>query len=126
MYFNLFLVLPQAPLKPNTTVVKATVVVISWHRSPNDVQNGALTYAVDCFRCKSRTDKNCKEPCDRTLRYSPSKENISGVNVTIRGLSSSSHFLFRIYSVNELNKQEKDRDKWKYAKVFVETKGIYK
>ena len=51
------------------------------------------------------------------------KENIRGVSVTISGLSSSSYFLFRVYSVNELNRQEKDRDKWNYAKVFVQTKG---
>ena len=25
--------------------------------------------------------------------------------------------------MNELNQHEKDKDKWKYAEVFVETKG---
>ncbi|KAJ7331704.1 hypothetical protein OS493_019298 [Desmophyllum pertusum] len=42
--------LPYAPLNENATIVKATYVVISWHRSPDD--NGMLRYAVDCFRCK--------------------------------------------------------------------------
>jgi len=57
------------------------------------------------------------------VRYFPRKENITGVNVIVHGLSSSSFFLFRVYSVSELNQQEKDKDKWNYAEVFVETKG---
>ncbi len=117
-----FLALSQAPLETTTDVVEATYVVVSWHSSRDD--NGMLTYAVDCFRCKSNSG-NCRyEPCDRQVRYSPRKENITGVKVTVNGLSSSSFFLFRVYSVNELNQLESDRDKWKYAQVFVETKGI--
>ena len=106
------------------TVVKATVVIISWHRSPDD--SGNITYAVDCFRCSSGDDKNCKEACDRQVRYLPRKDDITGLNVTMHGLSSSSFFLFRVYSVSELNQQEKDRDKWNYAEVLVETKGKVK
>ena len=45
------------------------------------------------------------------------------MNVIVHGLSSSSFFLFRVYSVSELNQQEKDKDKRNYAEVFVETKG---
>ncbi|XP_078374584.1 ephrin type-B receptor 1-like [Oculina patagonica] len=112
--------LPQGPLWANTTIVKATYIVIHWHRSPDDT--GKLRYAVDCFRCKSREDNNCKGSCDRQVRYSPGKDNITGVNVTVHGLSSSSFYLFRVYSVSELNQLESDRDKWKYAQVFVETK----
>lgn len=119
-----FLVLPQAPIKANTTVVNATYVVISWHRSPDD--NGTLRYAVDCFKCKSNKDKRCYEACDRQVRYSPKKENITGINVTVNGLSPSSFYLFRVYSVNKLNQQETDKDKWKFATVFVETKGELK
>ena len=103
------------------TVIKATVVIISWHRSPDD--NGNITYAVDCFRCSSEGYKNCKEACDRQVRYLPRKENITGVNVTVYGLSASSFFLFRVYSVSELNQQERDKDKWNYAEVYEETKG---
>ncbi len=120
----LFLALPQAPLDATTTVVEATHVVIIWHRSPDD--NGTLTYAVDCFRCRSNEDKQCNELCDRQVRYSPRKENITGVNVTLNGLSASSFFLFRVYSVNEFNQQEKDRNNWKFAEVYVETKGEVK
>ena len=119
-----FLALPLAPLKTNATVIKATVVIISWHRPSDD--NGNITYAVDCFRCKSGDYKNCKEACDRQVRYSPGKENITGVTVTVHGLSSSSFFLFRVYSVSELNQQEKDKDKWNYAEVFVDTNGKVK
>lgn len=79
---------------------------------------------MDCFRCKSGEDKNCKEACDRQVRYLPGKENITGVNVTVHGLSSSSFFLFRVYSVSDLNQQENNKDNWNYAEVFVETKGI--
>ena len=114
----LFLALPLPPLKANATFVEATVVVISWHRSPED--NGKIAYALDCFRCKS---PHCKKACDRQVRYLPGKENITGVNVTVHGLSSSSFFLFRVYSVSELNQQEKDKNRWNYAEVFVETKG---
>ncbi|XP_078374440.1 ephrin type-B receptor 3-like [Oculina patagonica] len=114
--------LPQAPFEANTHDVKATSVIISWHRSPDD--NGKLTYSVDCFRCQSNKDKHCYDPCDREVRYFPRKENIAGVIVTVNGLSASSFFLFRIYSVNELNRQEKDRNNWNFAKVFVETKAL--
>ena len=54
----------------------------------------------------------------------PGKENITGVNVTVHGLSPSSFHLFRVYSVSELNQQESNKDKWGYVEVFVETKGI--
>lgn len=116
--FFFFLALPRAPLKASTTIVEATYVVISWERSPDD--KGRLTYALDCLRCEV---KYCLVACSRTVRYSPKKENITGINVTITGLSPSSFFLFRIYSVNELNQHEKDKEKWKYAEVFVGTKG---
>ena len=116
--------LPLAPLSAKTTTVLSTRVVISWQHSPDD--NGKITYALDCFRCKSGEYKNCKEGCDRRVRYLPRKENITGVNVTVRGLSPSSFYLFKVYSVSELNQQETNKDKWKYAEVFVETKGIVK
>jgi len=116
--------LPLAPLMARITVVKATAVIISWQRSPDD--KGNITYAVYCFRCNSGDYKYCKEAYDRQVRFSPGKENITGVTVTVHGLSSSSFFLFRVYSVNELNQQEKDKDKWNYAEVFVETKGKVK
>ena len=57
------------------------------------------------------------------MRYLPGKENITGVNVTVHGLSSSSFYLFRVYSVGDLNQQEQDKNKWNYAEVFVETEG---
>ena len=58
------------------------------------------------------------------MRYLPRKENITGINVTVHGLSASSFFLFRVYSVSELNQKESNKDNWRYAKVFVRTKGI--
>jgi len=58
------------------------------------------------------------------VKYLPGKENITGLNVTVHGLSSSSFFLFRVYSVSELNQLENNKNNWKYAEVYVETKGI--
>ena len=41
-----------------------------------------------------------------------------------RVIKVESGFLkFRVYSVNELNAQEKDRDKWNYVTVSAKTKG---
>ncbi|XP_066027769.1 ephrin type-A receptor 4 [Pocillopora verrucosa] len=114
--------LPKAPLTANATVVKVTVVQISWQHSPDDLENDSLTYAVDCFKCESSRDKNCKESCNPGVEYSPSKENISGVEVNINGLPPSTYFLFRVYSVNELNQLEPNRDDWNFAKVFVKTR----
>ena len=119
---SFFPALPEAPPSANTTAVHSTRVVIRWQRSPDD--NGKITYALDCFRCKSGESKNCKEACDRQVRYIPGKDNITGVNVTVHGLSPSSFYLFRVYSVSELNQLESNKDKWRYVKVFVETKGI--
>ena len=104
--------------------MEATYVVISWRPSPN--VNGTLRYAVDCFKCNSSKDKNCMEECDKQVGYSPRKENITGGSVTVKGLPLSHSFLFRVYSVSELNQKQKDRDKWNYAEVFVETKGEVK
>ena len=75
-----------------------------------------------CFSCNSGEDKECNESCGPRVQYKPNKDNITDVTVKINGLSSDSFFLFRIYSVNELNQQEIDRNKWKYAEVFVKTK----
>jgi len=89
---------------------------------PDD--DGKISYALDCFRCKSGKDKNCKEACDRQVRYLPGKENLTGMDVTVHGLSPSSFFLFRVYSVSELNQQENNKGNWNYAEVYVKTKGI--
>ena len=113
------LALPTAPLKANLTVVKATKVAIKW----TDDISGKLRYSVDCFKCKYSKDKDCKESCGPSVQYKPSKDNITVNSIEVNGLQSDSFFLFRVYSVNELNQKEKDRDKWNYATVFVRTKG---
>ena len=81
---------------------------------------------MDCFGCNSGDYKNSKDACDRQVRYLLGKENITGVIVTVYCLSSSSFFLFRVYSMSELNQREKNKDKWNYAEVCVETKGKFK
>ena len=96
--------------------------MIKWEHSPAD-SDGKLRYAVDCFRCKSSKYKDCNEPCGPSVQYMPSQDNIINVTVTINGLHPDSFLKFRVYSVSELNKQEKDRDKWKYVTVSVKTKG---
>ena len=122
MNCHLFPALPAAPLYANATVVKATYVVIKWERSPDD-RDGKLRYVVDCFSCKSSKYKDCNEACGPSVQYMPSQDNITNVAVTINGLPSDSFLKFRVYSVSELNEEEKDRDKWKYVTVLVKTKG---
>jgi len=56
------------------------------------------------------------------VQYLPGKENLTGMNVTVHGLSPSSFFLFRVYSVSELNQLENNKDNWNYAEVYVKTK----
>ena len=121
-YCHLYPALPAAPLYANATLVKATYVVIKWERSTDD-SGGKLRYAVDCFKCESSNYKDCKEPCGARIQYMPSQDNITSVTVTINGLPPDSFLKFRVYSVNELNEEEKDRDKWKYVMVSVKTKG---
>ena len=117
-----FLGLPRAPLNVIATVVEPNYATISWSRSPDDIK-GTIRYSVDCFRCKSSKDKDCNHPCGPEVHYTPNENNITGTTVTLNGLSLDSFYLFRVYSVNELNQQEKNKDKWKYAKVFLQTKG---
>ena len=57
------------------------------------------------------------------MEYKPNKDNITNGTVTINGLLSDSFLKFRVYSVSELNEQEKDRDKWNYVTVLAKTKG---
>ena len=122
MNCHLFPALPAAPLNANATVVKATYVVIKWERSPDD-SDGKLKYAVDCFSCKSSKYKVCNKPCGPSAQYRPSQDKITNVTVTINGLPSDSFLKFRVYSVGELNEEEKDRDKWNYVTVSVKTRG---
>lgn len=114
--------LPRALLIAYAITVKATLVEISWLPSPDDFENGALRYTIDCFRCLSSEDKNCNKL--HQVQYSPSKGNISGVEVAIYGLPSASYFLLRVYSVNELNRQEQNRDVWNFAEDFFKTKVV--
>ena len=123
IYLLIFLLaLPPAPLKANLTVVKSTKAAINWTQVPDDI-SGKLRYSVDCFKCKYSKDKDCKEPCGPSVQYKPSKDNITVNSVEVNGLQSCSFYLFRVYSVNELNQHERDREKWNYATVFVGTKG---
>ena len=67
--------------------------------------------------------QGCKESCGPSVEYKSKKDNITDDTVAIRGLPSDSFLKFRVYSVNELNEQEKDRDKWNYVTVSAKTKG---
>lgn len=120
--FCLLVELPRASLIAYAITVKATLVEISWLPSPDDFENGALRYTIHCFRCLSSEDKNCNKL--HQVQYSPSKGNISKVEVAIYGLPSASYFLLRVYSVNELNRQEQNRDVWNFAEVFFKTKVV--
>ena len=102
--------------------MKATYVEIMWERSPDEI-GWKLRYSVDCFRCKSSEYKDCKELCGGNVEYKPNKDNNTGGTVKINGLPSNSFLEFRVYSVNELNEQEKDRNKWNYVTVSAKTKG---
>ena len=114
--------LPKAPRSANVTVVKDTYVEIMWERTP-DESDGKLRYSVDCFRCKSSKYKDCKESCGPSVEYTPNKDNVTDGTVGINGLPSDSFLKFRVYSVSDLNAQEKDRDKWNYVTVSAKTKG---
>ena len=114
--------LPKAPRNANVTVVKETYVEIMWERSP-DESNGQLRYSIDCFRCKSSKYKDCKESCGTRVGYKPNKDNITDGTVAVNGLPSDSFLKFRVYSVSELNEQEKDKDKWNYVTVSAKTNG---
>ena len=102
--------------------MKTTYVEIMWERSPDEI-DGKLRYSVDCFRCKSSEYKDCKESCGANVEYKPNKDNNTDGTVKISGLPSDSFLKFRVYSVNELNEQEKDRNKWNYVTVSARTKG---
>ena len=113
--------LPAAPRYANATVVKATYVEITWERSPDD-SDGELRYVLDCFSCKSSKYVDCNEPCGPSVQYLPNQDNITVSTVALNGLPSDSFLKFRVYSVNELNEEEKDRDKWNYVTVSIKTK----
>ncbi|XP_068699752.1 ephrin type-A receptor 4-like isoform X2 [Montipora foliosa] len=112
--------LPLAPLNASASIVTTTHLTMSW--IPRNSVNRTLRYSIDCFICESRNDAECGVPCGPNVQFQPSRDNISNANLTVDGLQPGSFYLFRVYSVNELNKQEKDRDKWKYATVLVRTK----
>ena len=114
--------LPSAPPYANAPVVKETYVEIMWERSPDD-SDGKLKYAVDCFICKSSKYNYCNEPCGPRVEYKPSQYTITDKTVAVNGLPSDSFLKFRVYSVSELNEEEKDRDKWNYVIVLAKTKG---
>ena len=112
----------KAPRNAYVNVVKETYVEITWERSPDDIDR-KLRYSVDCFRCKPRSYKDCKDSCGSSVQYKPNKDNIPNGTVTISGLPSGSFLMFRVYSFSDLNEHFKDRDKWNYVTVLVKTKG---
>ena len=116
-----FIALPLAPLNASAIIVKQTFLTISW--VARDDANSSLGYSIDCFRCKSLQDKECRRLCSQNVKFQPGGDVIYTTNVTAFGLQSGSFYLFRVYSVNELNQREKDRDKWNYTAVYVHTKG---
>ena len=95
---------------------------IKWELSPDDI-DGKLRYSVDCFRCKSRKHKDCKDSCGSSVQYKPNKDNIPNGTVTINGLPSGSFLIFRVYSVSDIKENFEDRDEWNYVTVVVRTKG---
>ena len=116
-----FIALPLAPLDASAIIVKQTFLTISW--VPRDDANSTLGYSIHCFRCESLQDKECRGPCSQNVKFQPGGDVIHTTNVTALGLQSGSFYLFRVYSVNELNQQEKNTDKWNYTTVYVHTKG---
>ena len=102
--------------------MKETYVEIKWERSPDDT-DGKLWYSVDCFRCKSGKYSECNDSCGSSVRYKPNKDNITNGTLTINGLPSGSFLVFRVYSVSDSNERVKDREKWNYDTILVETKG---
>ena len=102
--------------------MKETYVEIKWELSPDDI-DGKLRYFVDCFRCKSKRDKDCKDSCGSSVQYKPNKDNIPDGTVTIHGLPSGSFLMFRVCCVSDLTEHVKDRDKWNCDTVFLDKKG---
>ena len=113
--------LPLAPLNARAIIVKQTFLTISW--IPRDDADSTLRYSIDCVRCKSLQDKECRGLCSQNVKFQPGGDKIYAVNVSVFGLQSGSFYLFRVYSVNGLNQEEKVRDKWNFATVYVQTKG---
>ena len=102
--------------------MEETYVEIKWERSSDDI-DGKLRYSVDCFRCKPRKYKDCKDFCGSSVQYKPNKDNITNGTVTISGLPPGSFLTFRVYSVSDFNEHVKDKAKWNYTTVLVRTKG---
>lgn len=121
LMFIIFIALPLAPLNARAIMVEHTFLTISW--IPRDDTDSKLRYSTDCFRCFSLQDKECRGLCRQNVKFQPGGDKIYTVNVAVFGLQAGSFYLFRVYSVNELNQQEKDRDKWNFATVYVKTKG---
>ena len=121
MFIFSVIALPLPPLNASAIIVEQTFLTISW--VPRDDANSTLGYSIDCFRCKSLQDKECRRLCCQDVKFRPSGDKIYTVNVAVFGLQSGSSYLFRVYSVNELNELQKDRDKWNFATVYVKTKG---
>ena len=119
---SVFLKVPKPPRNAYVKVAKETYVKLKWERSPDDI-DGKLRYSVDCFRCKSRKYKECKDSCGSSVQYKPNKDNIKKGTVRINGLPPGSFLIFRVYSVSDFNEHVKDRDKWNYTTVLVRTKG---
>ena len=119
---SVFLKAPKPPRNVYVKVAKETYVKLKWERSPDDI-DGKLRYSVDCFRCKFRKYKECKDSCGSSVQYKPNKDNIKKGTVTINGLPPGSFLQFRVYSVSDFNEHVKDRDKWNYTSVLVRTKG---
>lgn len=106
--------LPFAVANMDIVFSNSTAITLQWvtHKKTN------IWYTVGCSQCKKTGE--CREPCE-DARYDPGMLSIKGDSVTVAGLEPATIYEFRVYSVNELNKLEPDKEKWMFKSVTRQT-----
>ncbi|XP_032238020.2 ephrin type-B receptor 1 isoform X2 [Nematostella vectensis] len=111
--------LPDGPRYANASALNSTAVRLTW--TPVTPMSEGISYEIDCFVCTDEKDTKCVVQCGKNpVSYDPGRSGLVQPNATIAGLSPETKYMFKVYTVTDLNKVA-DRKMWQFAQAFVMT-----
>ncbi|EDO40993.1 predicted protein, partial [Nematostella vectensis] len=111
--------LPDGPRYANASALNSTAVRLTW--TPVTPMSEGISYEIDCFVCTDEKDTKCVVQCGKSpVSYDPGRSGLVQPNATIAGLSPETKYMFKVYTVTDLNKVA-DRKMWQFAQAFVMT-----
>ena len=103
-----------------------TSVKLFWDPPELSDHDNDVLYDINCYKCSSGSSSGpCNESCGTSVKYKPSKHNLTYTNVTIKGLKEDTEYRFVIYSKNN-NSLRIDKNNWARVEKKIKTEGTSK